>query len=164
MTTDEIYPRLEVGSAAPGFCLPDQDDKQVCLTDYRGRRVVLYFYPKDDTPGCTTEACDFNLELAHLLAAGTSVLGISPDSPSSHRAFISKYALGLTLLCDPSMETIKAYGAYGTKQLYGRPVTGVMRSTLIVGRLGEVEAAFYNVRATGHARRVSTWISKHADS
>lgn len=164
MTTDETYSRLEIGSAAPAFCLEDHTGKQICLTDYLGRRVVLYFYPKDDTPGCTMEACDFNSELVSLEAAGASILGISPDTSTSHEAFINKYALNLTLLCDPKMTTIKAYGAYGTKQLYGRPVTGVLRSTLIVGRAGDIEAAFYNVRATGHAQRVRTWISKHANA
>lgn len=147
-------PRLGFGDEAPAFTLVDHDGDNVSLADYSGRRVVLYFYPKDDTPGCTTEACQFSDNLAAFDAAGVAVLGVSPDSPASHRSFRAKHSLGLRLASDPGHEVMAAYGAWGTKMLYGRQSTGVIRSTFLVGEGGRIARAWYNVRTDGHAARV----------
>lgn len=147
-------PRLEAGDAAPPFTLPDQDGRPVSLADYAGAPVVVYFYPADDTPGCTAEACGFNDELATLARAGVRVVGVSPDPVESHAAFAAKYSLGFDLLADPTHRVMEAYGAWGEKVLYGRRVTGVIRSTFVVSPAGRVERAWYAVKATGHAARV----------
>ncbi|NNN12731.1 MAG: peroxiredoxin [Acidimicrobiaceae bacterium] len=146
-------PRLAVGELAPQFCLPDQDEKLICLKDLHGQTVILYFYPKDMTPGCTTEACDFNDRLDRISPYAT-VIGISPDTPESHRRFRNNYGLGFPLLSDPTLETIKAYGAYGTKMNYGKTIQGIIRSTFLISPDGQIVQAMYNVKATGHAERV----------
>lgn len=146
--------RLGLGDEAPAFNLVDHDGNEVSLGDYSGRRVVLYFYPKDDTPGCTTEACQFNENMAAFDAAEVAVLGISPDSPASHRAFRAKFALALRLASDPDHEVMESYGAWGHKTMYGRETTGVIRSTFLVDEGGRVARAWYNVRSDGHAARV----------
>ncbi len=146
--------RLEIGDRAPAFTLLDQSGQSVRLKDFAGERVVLYFYPADDTPGCTTEACQFNDEMARFAGLGVKVVGISPDDGAKHQGFIAKYGLTFTLLSDPERAVMTAYGAYGEKKLYGKTVTGVIRSTFVIGPTGRVEHAWYGVRANGHANRV----------
>ncbi len=146
--------RLEPGARAPAFSLPNQDDETVSLADFAGERVVVYFYPADDTPGCTTEACQFNDHLAGFSNLSVRVLGVSPDDPASHRAFRAKYGLSFDLLSDKDRAVMERYGAYGEKTLYGKKVLGVIRSTVVIGPDGRVEHALYGVRANGHAERV----------
>ena len=147
-------PRLETGQRAPAFALPNQDGATVALKDFAGRRLVLYFYPADDTPGCTKEACQFNDGLAAFRALAVTVLGVSPDDAASHVAFRTKYGLDFDLLSDPARTVMAKYGAYGEKSLYGKTVTGVIRSTFVIGPTGRIEHAFYGVRTDGHAARV----------
>jgi peroxiredoxin Q/BCP len=147
---------LQSGDPAPEFRLPDQDGEPVDLSGYRGRKVVVYFYPQDDTPGCTKEACQFNDSLADFAGRGVDVIGISADDADSHRRFRAKYGLGLTLLTDAGHQVATRYGAYGPKMNYGKPTTGVIRSTFLVDEEGRIERAWYGVRADGHAGRVLT--------
>jgi peroxiredoxin Q/BCP len=146
--------KLESGATAPSFTLPDQDGSTVDLAAYRGRKVVVYFYPKDDTPGCTKEACQFNDALSGFDGAGVDVLGISSDDGDSHRRFRAKYGLHFRLLTDAGNEVAAQYGAYGEKVLYGKPTIGVIRSTFLIDEEGRVERAWYGVKADGHADRV----------
>ncbi len=146
--------RLEAGDAAPEFTLPDADGKPVSLSSYRGRRVVVYFYPAAMTPGCTKEAVGFRDHLQALDAAGVTVLGISPDEPTKLAKFRDRDALTFPLLSDPDTKVLQAYGAYGEKKLYGRTIVGVIRSTFIVDADGKIEKPFYNVKATGHVERI----------
>ena len=146
--------RLEIGGREPAFTLNDQSGAPVRLADFVGQRVVLYFYPADDTPGCTTEACQFNDELANFVGLGVTVIGVSPDDGASHQRFIDKYGLNFVLLSDPDRTVMAKYGAYGEKQLYGKTVTGVIRSTFVIGPTGRIEHAWYGVRANGHAAKV----------
>lgn len=146
--------RLSPGDAAPDFTLPDASGTPVSLSDLRGSRVVLYAYPAAGTPGCTTQACDFRDSLAPLQAAGYRVVGISPDTPAALARFAEAESLPFPLLSDPGHEVLAAYGAYGEKTLYGRSVTGVIRSTFVIGEDGTVERALYNVRATGHVAKL----------
>ena len=146
--------KLEIGGRAPAFTLKDQSGAPVRLADFAGQRVVLYFYPADDTPGCTTEACQFNDELANFVGLGVTVIGVSPDDGASHQRFIDKYGLNFVLLSDPDRTVMAKYGAYGEKQLYGKTVTGVIRSTFVIGPTGLIEHAWYGVRANGHAAKV----------
>jgi peroxiredoxin Q/BCP len=145
---------LKVGTKAPAFTLQDQDEHQVSLGDFAGKWVVLYFYPKDDTPGCTTEACEFTDSLAAFEGLDAVVLGCSPDSPSSHRKFIAKHGLKLRLLSDPSHEVMNRYGAWGEKKMYGRITQGVIRSTAILDPSGKVAYHWPTVKAAGHAEKV----------
>ena len=145
---------LAKGDPAPSFSLPDQDGKPVALADYSGRRVVVYFYPADDTPGCTKEACQFSDLVDDYAALGVEVLGISPDGGSEHQKFRAKYGLRISLLSDPDHEVMARYGAWGSKTLYGRKTEGVIRSTFLVGADGRIERAWYHVRADGHANKV----------
>ncbi|HZD00738.1 MAG TPA: thioredoxin-dependent thiol peroxidase [Actinomycetes bacterium] len=146
--------KLEPGATAPSFSLPDQDDRPVSLEDLKGSKVLVYFYPKDDTPGCTKEACQFNDNLHAFQRAGVPVLGISPDDADSHRRFRAKYGLGFPLLSDLDHQVIEAYGAWGEKTLYGRTSVGVLRSTFLIDERGRIERAWYNVKADGHAEQV----------
>jgi peroxiredoxin Q/BCP len=146
--------RLTEGMPAPTFTLPDQDGRPVLLSDFAGQPVVVYFYPADDTPGCTKEACQFNDNLSAFDRAGVPVLGISPDDAASHRRFREKYGLGFALLSDADHQVMEAYGAWGEKTLYGRKMIGVVRSTFLVAGDGTVMRAWYNVRADGHAAKV----------
>jgi thioredoxin-dependent peroxiredoxin len=146
--------RLHPGSPAPDFTLPDADGKPVSLTDFRGRRVIVYFYPAALTPGCTTQAVDFTAAAGDLAQAGLDIIGISPDEPGKLVKFRDKEQLGITLLSDPEKTVLKAYGAYGLKKLYGKEVEGVIRSTFIVDAEGKVEQASYNVKATGHVAKL----------
>jgi peroxiredoxin Q/BCP len=146
--------RLAPGDPAPDFTLPDADDKPVSLSDLRGRKVIVYFYPAASTPGCTKEACDFRDNLAELNDAGVEVLGISPDKPAKLARFRDKEGLTFPLLSDPDRKVLEQWGAFGEKTMYGRTVTGVIRSTFLVDAEGRIEAALYNVRATGHVAKL----------
>jgi len=146
--------RLSAGDPAPGFRLPDSDGNQVALADFRGRRVVVYFYPAAGTPGCTKQACDFRDNLAALDDAGFTVLGISPDKPAKLAKFVADEGLTFPLLSDENREVLDAWGAYGEKNSYGRKITGVIRSTFVVDPEGKIEQAMYNVRATGHVAKL----------
>jgi thioredoxin-dependent peroxiredoxin len=146
--------RLTPGDTAPDFTLPDADGKPVSLADYRGRRVVVYFYPAAATPGCTKQACDFRDSLAELNGAGLDVLGISPDKPAKLAKFRDKEELTFPLLADPDKDVLNAWGVFGEKQMYGKTVTGVIRSTFVIDPDGKVEVAQYNVRATGHVAKL----------
>ncbi len=145
---------FEVGAKAPGFTLPDQDGRAVSLSGFAGTWVVLYFYPKDDTPGCTTEACEFTSGIAAFSGLDAVVLGCSADSPESHRTFIAKYGLEVRLLSDPGHAVMRAYGAWGEKSTYGRTSVGVIRSTVLVDPQGMVAFHWPNVKAAGHADAV----------
>lgn len=145
---------LDTGAVAPDFTLLDQDEHPVSLQDFRGRRVVLYFYPAAMTPGCTTQACDFRDSLASLQGAGFAVLGVSRDTPEKLREFREHDGLTFPLLSDPDHAVHDAYGAWGEKQNYGKTVTGVLRSTFVIGEDGTIEHALYNVKATGHVARL----------
>jgi peroxiredoxin Q/BCP len=147
-------PKLAAGDRAPAFTLPDQDGTKVSLAGLAGSPVVVYFYPADDTPGCTKEACQFNDNLRAFSRAGVTVLGISPDDAESHREFRAKYELSFPLLSDPGHKVMERYGAWGEKTLYGKKTVGVIRSTFLIGPDGKVARAWYNVRADGHAEKV----------
>ncbi|WP_375485327.1 thioredoxin-dependent thiol peroxidase [uncultured Jatrophihabitans sp.] len=146
--------RLEPGDPAPDFTLPDADGNDVTLSDLRGRTVIVYFYPAAMTPGCTTQACDFRDSLDALQAAGYVVLGVSPDKPAKLATFRERDHVTFPLLSDVSKQTLEAWGAYGEKTMYGKKVTGVIRSTFVVGEGGAIEVAQYNVRATGHVAKL----------
>ncbi|RLV49773.1 thioredoxin-dependent thiol peroxidase [Nocardioides mangrovicus] len=147
-------PRLSPGDTAPDFTLTDDTGASVSLSDYRGKRTIVYFYPAAMTPGCTTQACDFTDSLDSLHAAGFEVLGISPDKPEKLATFRERDHLTITLLSDPDKQVLTAYGAYGEKKLYGKVVEGVIRSTVVVDADGVVEIAQYNVKATGHVAKL----------
>lgn len=147
-------PRLAVGDAAPDFTLPTADGGSLTLSDLRGRRVIVYFYPAASTPGCTKEACDFRDSLASLQSAGYAVVGISPDPVGALAAFADAEGLTFPLASDLDRSTLEAWGAWGEKTLYGKTVTGVVRSTVVVDEAGLVTHAQYNVRATGHVARL----------
>ncbi|MBE7189025.1 thioredoxin-dependent thiol peroxidase [Jatrophihabitans endophyticus] len=146
--------RLEPGDDAPDFTLPDADGRDVTLSDLRGHKVIVYFYPAAMTPGCTTQACDFRDSLASLSGAGYRVLGVSPDKPEKLAKFRNRDGVTFPLLSDVSKDTLTAYGAFGEKTMYGKKVTGVIRSTFVVGEDGRIELAQYNVRATGHVAKL----------
>ncbi len=146
--------RLEPGDKAPAFRLEDHQGKTVALKDFAGKPVVVYFYPRDDTPGCTKEACQFNDNLRAFSRVGAAVVGISPDPPATHAAFRQKYMLTFPLLSDPGHEVMAAYGAWGEKTLYGKKTTGVIRSTFLIDAKGKVLRSWYSVKADGHAAKV----------
>ena len=150
--TDNV--RLSPGDAAPKFTLPGADSKLVSLSDYQGRSVVIYFYPAASTPACTKQACDFRDNLAELDTAGFAVLGISPDPPTKLARFRDAEGLQFPLLSDVDRSVLTAYGAYGEKQMYGKTVTGVIRSTFVIDPQGRIDKALYNVRATGHVAKL----------
>jgi peroxiredoxin Q/BCP len=151
--------RLSPGDPAPAFTLPDADGKPVALADYRGRNVVVYFYPAAMTPGCTTQACDFRDNEAALLRAGYAVLGISPDPPQKLAKFRTRDAVPFPLLSDPEHRTLEAYGAWGEKTLYGKKIIGVLRSTFVIDEDGRIQLAQYNVKATGHVAKLMRELS-----
>jgi peroxiredoxin Q/BCP len=146
--------RLSPGDKAPDFALLDADGATVALKDLRGRKVVVYFYPAAMTPGCTKQACDFRDSLASLAAAGYAVVGISPDKPEKLAKFRDRDAVNFPLLSDPDRSVLTAYGAFGEKMMYGKTVTGVIRSTFVVDEKGRIEVAQYNVKATGHVAKL----------
>jgi thioredoxin-dependent peroxiredoxin len=146
--------RLTTGDPAPDFTLPDADGKPVALEDFRGQRVIVYFYPAAMTPGCTTQACDFRDSLASLNGAGIAVLGISPDPVEKLAEFREQESLSFPLLSDVDKTVLNAYGAYGEKNNYGKTVVGVIRSTFVIDPDGKIAEAQYNVKATGHVAKL----------
>ncbi|MFC7675413.1 thioredoxin-dependent thiol peroxidase [Mycolicibacterium sp. GCM10028919] len=152
-------PRLQVGDTAPAFSLTDADGNTVDLAEFKGRKVVVYFYPAASTPGCTKQACDFRDNLAELNDAGLDVVGISPDKPEKLAKFRDKEGLTFPLLSDPDRTVLTAWGAFGEKTMYGKTVQGVIRSTFVVDEEGKVEVAQYNVKATGHVAKLRRDIS-----
>ena len=146
--------RLSPGDRAPDFDLTAADGTQVSLADLAGKKAVIYFYPKAMTPGCTTQAIDFQAADEDLRTAGYAVVGISPDRPEALARFAEQEGLGFPLLSDPDRSTLEAYGAWGEKQNYGKTITGVIRSTVVLDTGGNVEHAFYNVKATGHVAKL----------
>ena len=150
MTADRLAP----GDPAPTFTLPSDTGDLVSLSDFKGRKVIVYFYPNAMTPGCTTQACDFSDSLSSLKGAGYEVLGISPDSPAKLAKFREKDGLTITLLSDADKSVMNSYGAFGEKKLYGKTVEGVLRSTFVIDEQGNIELAQYNVKATGHVAKL----------
>ncbi|MDI3330474.1 MAG: thioredoxin-dependent thiol peroxidase [Micrococcus sp.] len=146
--------RLAPGDPAPAFTLTDQDGRAVSLTDYSGRKVIVYFYPAAATPGCTTQACDFRDSLNSFTAEGFAVIGISPDAPAKLQAFAAAEGLTFPLLSDEDHAVAEAYGAWGEKKNYGRTYEGLIRSTVVVNGDGTVDLAQYNVRASGHVAKL----------
>ena len=146
--------RLERGDEAPDFTLETDTGEQVTLSEMRGRKVIVYFYPAAMTPGCTKQACDFTDSLESLRGAGYEVLGVSPDKPAKLAKFRDRDHLTITLLADPDRTTMKAYGAFGEKKLYGKVVEGVIRSTFVVDEDGKLTLAQYNVKASGHVAKL----------
>lgn len=145
---------LQIKDEAPLFSLPNQDNVEISLLNFRGSYVVLYFDPKDKTPGCTTEACDFRDSMESLNALGAVVLGVSPDSTKSHQSFINKESLNFTLLSDTNKEVLKMYGAFGVKKLYGKEYEGVIRSTFLIDPQGKIAHIWRNVKVKGHIKEV----------
>ena len=146
--------RLAPGDPAPAFTLQDADGKPVSLADYAGQKVIVYVYPAAMTPGCTKQACDFRDSLQSLAAAGYAVLGLSPDKPEKLAKFRERDAVNFPLLSDPDKAVLTAYGAFGEKNLYGKTVVGVIRSTFVVDEAGKIALAQYNVKATGHVAKL----------
>jgi len=143
------------GDRAPDFTLPSDDGGHVSLGDFKGRRLVLYFYPKDNTPGCTRQACDLRDEMPAFDALGVAVVGVSPDTVDAHRKFKTKYDLNFTLLADEDHEVAAAYGVWKEKSMYGRKYLGIQRSTFLIGADGRVEEVWRRVRPKGHADMVA---------
>ncbi len=152
---------LKKGDKAPSFSLQNIDEKDIKLEDLRGKKVVLYFYPKDSTPGCTLQANDFTSLVDEFEALNTIIIGVSPDSCESHKKFKEKYNLKIDLLVDSDKEVVKSYFAYGDRSLYGKLVTGIKRSTFIIDENGIIEEALYNVKAKGNAKRVLGILEKN---
>jgi len=145
---------LNVGDIVPDFCLPNQDEEEICLRDIKGKWIVLYFYPKDNTPGCTTEACDFTQAQPEFSKLDAIVLGVSPDSPKKHRNFIEKKELGITLLSDEDKEVCNMFGVWQLKKMCGREYMGVVRSTFIIDPDGKIAYKWEKVRVKGHVEKV----------
>jgi peroxiredoxin Q/BCP len=145
---------LETGAKAPDFSTTDQNGKKVSLKDYRGRKVVLYFYPKDDTPGCTKEACAFRDSFGKFKTLGIEILGVSVDSEKSHKSFAEKYTLPFTLLADPDKKIVQAYGAWGEKALYGKKYMGTHRVTYLIDESGRIASVFPKVKPEEHADEI----------
>lgn len=145
---------LKEGMKAPDFTGINQDDKEVSLSDFKGKKLVLYFYPKDNTPGCTAEACNLNDNLSDLTSKGFEVVGVSPDSTRSHLKFIAKYDLKFQLVSDPDKEILQAYGAWGEKKMYGKTYMGVLRKTFIIDEEGKIEKIFNKVKTKEHTEQI----------
>ena len=145
---------LEVGQKVEDFCLPNQDEVEICLRDLLGKWIVLYFYPKDNTPGCTTEAIDFTTHLKEFEELGSVVIGVSADSPKKHRNFIEKKELGITLLRDEAHTVLEQFGVWQLKKNYGREYMGIVRSTFIIDPEGVIRAVWEKVRVKGHVEEV----------
>jgi len=148
--------QLKEGASAPDFSGKDQDGKIIRLADYKGKKVILYFYPKDDTPGCTAEACNLRDNYESLLSKGFSIIGVSPDNEKSHTKFRTKYALPFSLIADPETTIIKAYGAWGEKKMYGRSTMGVLRTTYIIDEKGKIMKTFAKVDTQNHTQQILT--------
>ncbi|RAX58026.1 thioredoxin-dependent thiol peroxidase [Helicobacter monodelphidis] len=151
---------LKIGDSAPLFCLQNQDGIEICLRDLKGGFVVLYFYPKDSTPGCTTEACEFTANRHEFLTQNAQIFGVSPDSLTSHQKFIQKQNLSITLLSDPTHQCLESYGAWGEKKMYGKVYMGVIRSTFIINPEGKIVAIWRNVKVKGHVEAVLKELQK----
>jgi peroxiredoxin Q/BCP len=145
---------IEINQKAPEFCLPNQDDVEICLRDLKGKWVVLYFYPKDNTPGCTTQACEFTEAAPDFSSLDAVILGVSPDSTKKHRNFIEKKDLAITLLSDESTQMMQEWGVWQLKKNYGREYMGVVRCTFIIDPEGVVRAKWEKVRVKGHVEAV----------
>ncbi len=145
---------ISAGKQAPDFTLPDDKGQMHTLSDYRGKPVVLYFYPKDNTSGCTKEACGFRDDYSAYKEAGVVILGVSPDSSKSHANFREKYELPFTLLADTEREVLKAYGAWGLKKMYGREYEGVLRTTFLIGKDGKILKVFEKVKPANHSTEI----------
>ena len=154
--------KIDVGKKAPAFTLQDEGGAKVALSDLAGQWVVLYFYPKDDTPGCTVEACEFTSGLSGFDTLDAAVFGCSPDSPSSHCKFIAKYKLKIKLLSDPGHVVMDKYGAWGEKNNYGKKTMGVIRSTVLIDPAGRVTYHWATVKAAGHAEQVRAKLAELA--
>jgi len=154
--------RLEVGDQAPAFTLPDADGKTVTLSGFKGRKVIVYFYPAASTPGCTKQACSFRDSLAGLNGAGIDVVGISPDKPEKLAKFRDAEALTFPLLSDPDKSVLTAWGTFGEKKMYGKTVQGVIRSTFLVDEKGKIALANYNVKAAAAATLIQKIIEGHS--
>ena len=154
---------IDVGDTAPDFALPDADGNEVRLSELRGQTVILYFYPKDDTPGCTRESCDFRDSHTQFQQAGAVVLGVSPDSVASHRKFRDKYSLPFPILADPERQAIEAYGVWQEKNLYGKKSMGVVRSTFVIDSQGRIAAVTRKVKVDGHAAAVLEAVTGASD-
>ncbi len=145
---------LTKGEQAPDFSAKDQNGNTVSLSQFLGKKIVLYFYPKDDTPGCTKEACNLRDNHQNLIDQGFVVLGVSPDSESSHQKFSTKFSLPFPLLADPEMNIIKAYGAWGEKKMYGKTYEGLLRTTFIIGENGMIDEVIHKVKTDDHAKQI----------
>lgn len=155
---------ISSNQAAPEFSLTDENGKLHSLSDYRGKPVVLYFYPKDDTPGCTTEACNFRNDFPAYEKAGVVILGVSPDSQKSHARFIKKYSLPFTLLADEDHQVAEAYGVWGLKKFMGKEYYGILRTTFLIGADGQIIKVFENVKPDGHSDEVLAALTESATS
>lgn len=151
---------LDVGDKVPAYKLPSSTGKDLALTDFKGKKVVLYFYPKDDTPGCTTEACDFRDALKTYEGMNVEIVGVSKDSQNSHEKFISKYKLPFVLLSDEDLKLMEEFGVWKEKTMYGRTALGVVRSTFLIDENGVIIKAWRNVKATGHVGKVLEELQK----
>jgi thioredoxin-dependent peroxiredoxin len=145
---------IKEGQKAPDFKTPDQAGNEVALKDFKGKSVVLYFYPRDNTPGCTVEACGFRDGIKKFESADTVVLGVSPDSPASHQKFIGKFKLPFTLLSDEDKALCKSYGVWVKKKLYGKEYMGVARTTFVINKKGNIQKVFEGVKPDGHTEEV----------
>ncbi len=145
---------LDIGNSVPDFCLPNQDEEEICFRDIKGRWIVLYFYPRDNTSGCTTEASDFTDELIDFRELDAVILGVSPDTPRKHRNFIKKYNLKITLLADTNKELAKKFGVWQLKKSYGREYKGIVRSTFLISPDGKIANKWEKVRVKGHVQEV----------
>lgn len=148
--------QLKEGASAPDFSGKDQDGKRIRLSDYKGKKVILYFYPKDDTPGCTAEACNLRDNYESLLSKGFSIIGVSPDNEKSHTKFRTKYTLPFSLIADPETTIIKAYGAWGEKTMYGKTYMGVLRTTYVIDEKGKIMKTFTKVDTQNHTQQILT--------
>lgn len=151
---------LELNSIAPDFTLPDQNGNAVRLSSFRGKKVILYFYPKDNTPGCTKEACSLNEEKEDLSSLNAVIIGVSADSAESHQKFIARYGLSFTLLTDKDREVMKLYQAYGEKKMYGKTTTGVIRTTYIIDEEGRIIKAWNKINTATHGKVIKKFLEQ----
>jgi peroxiredoxin Q/BCP len=153
--------QLKEGATAPVFSGKDQDGKTISLADYKGKKVILYFYPKDDTPGCTAEACNLRDNYQGLLSKGFAIIGVSPDTEKSHAKFKVKYTLPFSLIADRDASIIKAYGAWGEKKMYGKSYMGVLRTTYVIDEKGKIMKTFTKVDTQNHTQQILTELGNH---
>ncbi|GET28071.1 peroxiredoxin [Prolixibacter sp. SD074] len=150
-----VMKELNEGDKAPDFKGKNQEGKTISLDDFKGKKLILYFYPKDNTPGCTAEACDLNDNYDYWISKGYEVVGVSPDSEESHRKFIDKYGLKFNLISDPEKDLLQAYGAWGEKKLYGKTYMGVLRTTFVINEEGIIEKIFRKVKTKEHTTQIA---------